>query len=347
MAVMAQPTLCIVHHTNRAGTGSRLEIIAELPDLSPLINVDFNFDMTPQDLADLRWYLEDYLEFPEDPALLIARRVEARMAEIGDKLFDVVFDSSDTGRELWTRVRARLADVRIEVVTDLGYGTIIPWELIRDPSTNALLALNARAFVRNQRTVVECPEPRKEQAGKVRILLIICRPQAGRDVPFRSVASRLVVGLDNNAPTSFELDVLRPPTYEALGGSPRRARRFVNVYRVAKASLTPTEIKKLEDGEHRALATQLAITTGAPNAFGAWVTACENTKDAHIIERLHEFVTDEAEARNIKGALAKFRTMPHEGEDVVKRLAAQASRASRFSFVVPHKSLYSAPSTQT
>jgi hypothetical protein len=122
-----------------------------------------------------------------------------------------------------------------------------------------------------------------------------------------------------------------------LGGSPRRARRFVNVYRVAKASLTPGEVRKLEDGEHRALATQLAIATGAPNAFALWMEACAAADDSSIKERVSKLAIDNDERRNIDGALGAFRKMDGEGSDVVERLAAQAARASRFSFVLPRR----------
>jgi len=77
-----------------------------------------------------------------------------------------------------------------------------------------------------------------------------------------------------------------------LGGSPRRARRFINVYRVAKASLAPDEIKKLEDGEYRALATHLAIATGAPNIFGAWAMASRHSSKP-VEERLSEIKSDD------------------------------------------------------
>jgi hypothetical protein len=138
--------------------------------------------------------------------------------------------------------------------------------------------------------------------------------------------------------TSNEIEALRALS-PYLGGSPRRARRFVNVYRVAKASLSPFEIKTLEDGEHRALATHLAIATGAPNAFGAWLAACESGNDELTTKGLHNLVLDEFERWNIEGALAKFRKMSGEDPLAFKRLAAQAGRASKFSFVFPSKSL--------
>jgi hypothetical protein len=124
-----------------------------------------------------------------------------------------------------------------------------------------------------------------------------------------------------------------------IGTSPRRARRFVNVYRVAKASLTPGDVKKLEDGEHRALATQLAIATGAPNAFALWAAACGDSDEGSIAARVRAFATNEEERRNIDGAFAKFCAMPGEGAHPLRMLANQAARASRFSFAVPQKSV--------
>lgn len=50
----------------------------------------------------------------------------------------------------------------------------------------------------------------------MRVLLVICRPRAGDDVPFRSIASRIVKTLSDEAREFVQLDVLRPPTFEQL-----------------------------------------------------------------------------------------------------------------------------------
>jgi hypothetical protein len=42
----------------------------------------FDFKLGTQDQEDLRWYLEDFLQYPLDPAPTIAARVEGRIAEI-------------------------------------------------------------------------------------------------------------------------------------------------------------------------------------------------------------------------------------------------------------------------
>ncbi|SEP42790.1 KAP family P-loop domain-containing protein [Rhodospirillales bacterium URHD0017] len=131
-----------------------------------------------------------------------------------------------------------------------------------------------------------------------------------------------------------------------LGGSPRRARRFVNVYRVAKASLTPDEVKKLEDGEHLALATQLAIATGAPNAFRRWVHLCNNGDERSLKEGIQQLNASDEERRNIENAFAEFCRVSVQNTGALKRLAHQSVRAGRFSFAMPHKVRTSSPLPQ-
>ena len=45
---------------------------------------------------------------------------------------------------------------------------------------------------------------------------MICRPNAAGDVPFRSVASRLVKSLTEEVRAVYQLDVLRPATFDRL-----------------------------------------------------------------------------------------------------------------------------------
>ena len=152
----------------------------------------FDFQMTEQDQADLRWYLEDFLQYPQDPAPTIAARVEGRMAEIGADLFRSVFHASDNARDLWANLREQLDDTHVEVITSVEAATAIPWELIRDPKTDTPLALRAAVFVRAHPQAAQRPQLPRTKSGPIRILLVICRPRAGDDVPFRSVASRLI-----------------------------------------------------------------------------------------------------------------------------------------------------------
>src|SRR3954463_7882213 len=69
---------------------------------------EFAFRMTEQDQADLRWYLEDFLQYPQDPAPVMAERIERRMVAIGEELFRSVFDANDETRVLWAGLRPKL-----------------------------------------------------------------------------------------------------------------------------------------------------------------------------------------------------------------------------------------------
>ena len=178
---------------------------------------EFAFELSAQDREDVRWYLEDYLQYPMDPAPAIAARIEARLAEIGAEQFRAVFQANDDARDLWATLRAHLNDTRIEIITGVAEATAIPWELLRDPKTGVHLALRAPVFVRSHPQTAQRPYwPQLTPDDPIRILLVIARPGRDEDVPFRSVASQLVKGLSGAARQRFDLDVLRPPHLRAV-----------------------------------------------------------------------------------------------------------------------------------
>lgn len=191
----------------------------------------FEFKMTDSDRTDLRWYLEDYLQYPLDPAPDIAKRIEGRIQELGVELFEEIFQANDDSHDLWATLRHKLADTRVEVATDVKGAAALPWELLRDPKMDEALALRAKAFVRSfskPAQKVHKPQP----ADKVRILLVICRPGGGADVPFRSVSGYMLKGLTDAARERFELDVLRPPTFEQLSKTLRNAKANGKPYHI-------------------------------------------------------------------------------------------------------------------
>jgi hypothetical protein len=52
----------------------------------------------------IRWYLEDYAEFPTDRAAVTARDAEARLAQAGTEPFGRVFSGADAVG-IWERAR--------------------------------------------------------------------------------------------------------------------------------------------------------------------------------------------------------------------------------------------------
>src|SRR6266446_6845787 len=194
------PVLRINQQRGDAPHRYRIEITAtDIPNFAQLqFSRDIAFELKPQDGERIRWYLEDYLQFDEDPAPRIARGVEALMAACGDGLFRSLFEGAHQGIQLWTMIEPHLS---------------------------------ATSFVRTQRETQITLAPAGE-AEKVRILLVICRPQGSDDVPFRSVAGRLVTRLNDDARNAFDLDVLRPPTYEQLAETLRLAKERGRPYHI-------------------------------------------------------------------------------------------------------------------
>ena len=188
------------------------------------------FGLSAQDREDVRWYLEDYLQYPVAPAPQIAARVEARLSELGADLFRQVFEANRDMTRLWDAVAGSLPETRVEVDAGIEGGSAVPWELLRDPVTDGVLALRAGAFVRTH-PGTPVPVRVSEQPGGLRVLLVICRPGGREDVPFRSVASHLV-RLSRGAREAFRLDVLRPPAFGELARVLEAAKNAGEPYQV-------------------------------------------------------------------------------------------------------------------
>ncbi|HEX8304602.1 MAG TPA: CHAT domain-containing protein [Jatrophihabitans sp.] len=210
------------------------------------VEAEAPFSMEPTDIERLRWYLEDFLEYPLDPAPELAHGVEQRMVDVGTALFRAVFDSNADARDLWATVRTGLTQARLEVVSDMTGAPGLPWELLRDPRTNVAVALRARTFVRAQHNPGQPMVLPAADQPSLRVLLVICRPGGAADVPFRSVASHLLsLARDNRH--LLRLDVLRPPTFAALGRVLRAAAQAGRPYHVVHfdghgAYLDPSQV---------------------------------------------------------------------------------------------------------
>ncbi len=212
------------------GAGFVVEAVLEEAGVRRLAVGRLGGGLNGRDREDVRWYLEDYLQYPVDPAPVIAGRVERRLAELGAGLFREVFEADRDAIRLWETVAGDLPGTRLEVDEGVD-AAVVPWELLRDPATDGPLALRAGAFVRTLPRSAVPPVLPSPGPGGLRVLLVICRPGGRDDVPFRSVASHLV-RLSREAREAFDLDVLRPPTFAALTRVLGQAREAGRPYHV-------------------------------------------------------------------------------------------------------------------
>jgi hypothetical protein len=191
---------------------------AERPYQNP---VPFADPLSAEDRRELRWYLEDYLQFPYGAERNRAERVERRMAEWGQSLFNQVFifdQSNPTNPRIFYQeaVREGLEQCEICIASEDQAFLNIPWELIRDPTPGrGYLAPSLAGFYRQHtaQKIEAFPELSPEEP--FRVLLVIARPRGELDVPLGTVARPMLQALRPLRPR-IQLEVLRPPTFDAL-----------------------------------------------------------------------------------------------------------------------------------
>src|SRR5262245_28947527 len=101
----------------------------------------FDYQINPNDQERIRWYLEDYPQYPYPPAPAIAAEVEKTIEGIGHKLFQKVFLAGNDTLSLWKELEPRLAEAYVDIACRMPWADAIPWELLRDPQTNTPLPL--------------------------------------------------------------------------------------------------------------------------------------------------------------------------------------------------------------
>ncbi len=98
----------------------------QLSDEFPLV-----LPLTAEDSAELRWYLETFIQFPGAGDRARARRIEARLVEWGKALFDAVFGTAE-GNQVYND----LINAESPRLLTLGSSDPLvlaqPWELLRD-----------------------------------------------------------------------------------------------------------------------------------------------------------------------------------------------------------------------
>ncbi len=90
--------------------------------------------LTLANLADLRWYLEEYFQFPGAGDRARAAGVEEKLAAWGEALFDAVFRKG-SGAEIYQGLARANQDGRgcvVKIVTEDPLMLSQPWEMMRN-----------------------------------------------------------------------------------------------------------------------------------------------------------------------------------------------------------------------
>ncbi|TAX63352.1 tetratricopeptide repeat protein [Rhizobium ruizarguesonis] len=171
----------------------------------------FNPRFGTQEREDLRWYLEDYLMAPFAVYEERGRAVERRLPEWGKALFEAVFGPRKPGHGAY--IKARENPTELALISRSPAFLSLPWELLQDPKRTTPLALDLTAIDRTFDVEgAAAPVPAGEM---LRVLMVIARPAGLADVGYQMVARPLMERL-SAVSGRVDLDVLRPPTFEAF-----------------------------------------------------------------------------------------------------------------------------------
>jgi tetratricopeptide (TPR) repeat protein len=174
--------------------------------LSPIVRLPSPFDQPVSGLPDsnlmreLRWYLEEFLDYPFPPETGRAERLLAALRDWGQTAFRMLTDGA-------------LSADNLAVVADNPHVFAWPWEALADESGRWLS--ETRGIERRPGQPVTGTGLSDQLArDRVRILLVIAR-SGEQDVRFGSLA-RPVVELIERERLPAEVEVLRPPTFRRL-----------------------------------------------------------------------------------------------------------------------------------
>jgi hypothetical protein len=179
---------------------------------------DFINPLTDADLAEIRWYLENYYEWPSEIDHERARKLEGKLPAWGRALFEGVFANASAMRVFAAFDAAGDGDRgdkdrRLAIDTTEPRILRLPWELLRDEG-GYLFSKNPSVSIR-RRLHKTTGKPIQPIQPPVRILLVTSRPEAAGFIDPRSIAGPLLDALAG-IPEQVEVEFLRPPSLAAL-----------------------------------------------------------------------------------------------------------------------------------
>lgn len=180
----------------------------------PVIN-----PLNSEEREELRWYLEDYLTYPYGFEFR-AKKVENNMTQWGESLFKMVFIKSEEDpdpRGMYQEaVREGLENCELCISSNDPSFLNIPWELIRDPTPGRGYLAPLIGGLYRQLIGLKIENPKSPYPDdQFRILLVISRPNGEGDIPYGTISRPLIKAL-RPLGSRIKLEVLRPPTFEAL-----------------------------------------------------------------------------------------------------------------------------------
>jgi len=189
----------------------------------------FRSPLDDKALSDLRWYLEEYGQWPFGPFRDRAHEIESRLEGYGRALFKALFYAPEA-REIYRAFTMREAEVyTLTLVADAPRVLRLPWELLAE-SSGPLFSKRPPISIRRRVRLAHAPDVR-QFALPLRVLLVTARPEGTGFVDPRSVARGMLDALEPLG-GAVQVTFLRPPTLKALDDALRQAEKDRRPYQI-------------------------------------------------------------------------------------------------------------------
>ena len=197
--------------------------------------VPLSFDLDDAQQADLRWYLEEYMDLPDHGSQVRAERIEREIATWGRELFRIVFGPPANAELLGyllagdTARRGSPTPPKLTVATDDAHVLRLPWELLADDHGPLMRRVNIRRQLESARTGGDF------RVGlPLRILLVVSRPDDLGFIDPRLTTRSILDALLPLGEENVVVDFCRPPTLarmdELLGQAQQHGRPYTIVH---------------------------------------------------------------------------------------------------------------------
>jgi len=175
---------------------------------------DINLPLGQEDKDDLRWYLEEYLEFPGRGDHARAKNIEAKFDDWGKALYKVLFDSRE-GEKVYSKLMKENGKGRQCLLTFAAEESSFltqPWEMMLDE--NGPLAFHGVTIRRQLRGL---KTTKKLQFGlPLKVLLIVSRPKKTGFIDPRNSVKPVLDALDALSNEQIKVEFCEPPTLPQL-----------------------------------------------------------------------------------------------------------------------------------
>lgn len=167
---------------------------------------------------ELRWYFEDYLLHPYGKNLERAGKAAIDIKKFGKEMGQRLFGEGRVRDAILEKLdQIKLQNVLVILESTRPEFFQEPWEILLLPETGKCLATSCAGFVRSlhERFKPEIQQLQFDKENPLRVLMVISRPSGLSNLPFRATARGVFQKL-LEFERSVEIEVLRPPTWEAL-----------------------------------------------------------------------------------------------------------------------------------